>query len=138
MSKPKRLDRPDREKIAKLAFQCAFLIDDKDIDRRWKEHKDKARWYYLADELLALILDVEELDKIRDEIIRLNKELDDREEDLIVARCEEKERIVKEFDECFKLAPFDDKYLRILIKSSLEYIRTGKWRKERQALKEGK
>jgi len=38
---------------------------------------------------LALIPDIEELDKIRDEITGLNKKLDDREEDLVEAKKQE-------------------------------------------------
>ena len=49
------MNRPDREKVARMAFQFAFLIDDKDIDRRWLDHKDKHRWYDLADQILARI-----------------------------------------------------------------------------------
>lgn len=41
----------------------------------------------------ALITDIEEPDKIREEITRLNKKLDDREEDLIEAKKQERERI---------------------------------------------
>lgn len=46
--------------------------------------------------------------------------------------------VIEELDECFRLAPHNDSYLRILVKDTLEYFRTGKRRKERQALKQGK
>ena len=75
----KRLDRPDRE---------SFLTDL----RLLEERKTSPEW--IAMKYLALIPDIEELDKIREEITRLNKKLDDREEDLITAKREERERIV--------------------------------------------
>ncbi|KKN74759.1 hypothetical protein LCGC14_0388010 [marine sediment metagenome] len=96
----KAQNRPDsREKIAEKywlvlrefsAFTCAV---------EWKDASESSRqecceW---ADQLIALYPDVEELDRIRDEITRLNKKLDDREEDLIEAKREEKERIIQLF-----------------------------------------
>jgi len=79
-SEQKRLDRPDREKIARR------LADFKGLDWEWKSTRldceREADWY------VALIPDIEELDKIRDEITGLNKKLDDREEDLIEAKKE--------------------------------------------------
>ena len=44
---------------------------------------------------------------------------------------EERKRIIIELDKCFSLAPNDDSYLRILVKDTLEYLRTGKRRKQR-------
>ncbi len=83
-----RLDRPDREKIADQYYNFT-------IKQGWKlagfEADIRAKSYEYAD--LALIPDTEELDRIREEITRLNKKLDDREEDLITAKREEEERI---------------------------------------------
>ena len=45
------------------------------------------------------------------------------------------ERIIAELDKCFELAPNDDSYFRMLVRDTLEYIRTGKRSAERQALK---
>ncbi len=42
----------------------------------------------------ALIPDIEELDKVREEIFKLNSKLSDREIDLIKAKREERERIL--------------------------------------------
>jgi len=70
--------------------------------------------------------------------------LDDREADLINAKKEERERIlslkppmlsdeaIEELEECFRLAPHDDECLRILVRDSLDYFKTGKRSKERQ------
>lgn len=49
---------------------------------------------------------------------------------------QERERITNELDACFKLAPNDNEYLKMLIEDTLAYIKTGLRRKERQALKE--
>ena len=43
-----------REKIAKLAYQYAFLIDNKNIDEYWKR-ADKERWLDCANQILALV-----------------------------------------------------------------------------------
>ena len=65
-NKVEKLNSPDRERLAKGAFQYAFLIGDKDIDRRWLEHEDKNRWYYLADEIIALLPKPLEMPELRD------------------------------------------------------------------------
>ena len=44
-----------REKIAKTTYQYAFFIADKDIDYRWDNFgKKEEKWYYCADQILAL------------------------------------------------------------------------------------
>ncbi len=98
----KAQNRPDsREKIAEKywlvlrefsAFTCAVEWKDASESNR----QECCEW---ADQLIALYPDVEELDRIRDEITRLNKKLDDREEDLIEAKREEKERIFKQIED---------------------------------------
>ena len=45
--------------------------------------------------------------------------------------CQQRvEGIIAELNNCFELAPNDDRYLRILVKDTLEYIKTGKYRQE--------
>jgi len=39
------------EEVAKLSYQFANLIDDKNIDERWAKEKSKDRWYELARQL---------------------------------------------------------------------------------------
>ena len=43
------------EKLAKLAYQFANLIDDKEIDKRWYDLDNKARWFDFAFEAIPLI-----------------------------------------------------------------------------------
>ena len=43
------------EKLAKLAYQFANLIDDKEIDRRWDDLDNKGRWFDFAEEAIPLI-----------------------------------------------------------------------------------
>lgn len=50
----------------------------------------------------------------------------------------EREKMIRELEECFSLAPYDDAYLRLLVEDRLAYFKTGKRRKERQALKANK
>ena len=46
-----------KEKIAKIMFQFAFLIDDKDIDTRWARasSNDKDRFYHCAEVVLPIV-----------------------------------------------------------------------------------
>ena len=46
-----------KEQVAKIMFQFAFLIDDKDIDDRWTwaSSNEKARFYYCAEVVIPII-----------------------------------------------------------------------------------
>ncbi len=46
-----------REKVAKIMFQFAFLVDDKDIDARWARasSNDKARFYHCAEVVIPIV-----------------------------------------------------------------------------------
>lgn len=44
-----------KERIAKLAYQYANLIDDKKIDQCWFVLKNRERWFYFAEEAISII-----------------------------------------------------------------------------------
>lgn len=44
-----------RQKIAKLGFQYAYLIDDKNVDGAWALTKEQDKWLDMADQILARI-----------------------------------------------------------------------------------
>lgn len=43
------------EKLAKLAYQFANLIDDKEIDKKWFDLANRERWFCFAEEAIPLI-----------------------------------------------------------------------------------
>lgn len=43
------------ERIAKLAYQYANLIDDKEIDQRWFELNNRERWFDFAEKAISII-----------------------------------------------------------------------------------
>ncbi len=43
------------EKVAKLAYQYANLVDDKEIDKRWYELANREKWFYFAEEAIPII-----------------------------------------------------------------------------------
>lgn len=43
-----------REAMAKNCYQYAYLIDDKNIEKRWKLLRNKERWLDCADQILSL------------------------------------------------------------------------------------
>ena len=44
-----------REAIAKLGFQYAYLIDDKNIDGTWGLTKEQEKWLDEADQVISLM-----------------------------------------------------------------------------------
>ena len=50
-----KVKKPDREKIAKLGFQYSELIDDKDIEERWYNLHNQEKWFYMANQIIALL-----------------------------------------------------------------------------------
>ena len=46
-----------KEKVAKVMFQFAYLIDDKDIDSRWARtsSNEKARFYGCAEVVIPMV-----------------------------------------------------------------------------------
>ena len=49
------MDRPDRVEVARLIYQYASLIDDRDIVKAWIKLPQKERWLDGADQIIALI-----------------------------------------------------------------------------------
>ena len=93
-----RLDRPElREKIAgRFIVLCEDCLHGANLDNDCPHlDEDICMWQReLADEVLALIPDIEALDRLRDRLTELEKKLDDREVDLIEAKKQERERIL--------------------------------------------
>lgn len=44
-----------KETIAKLAYQYAKFIDDKDINQRWHELENKEFWFDFAENAISII-----------------------------------------------------------------------------------
>ncbi len=90
----KRLDRPDREKIARICNHT-HTKDGYSVD--WEDLKEYEKAVFLndADQILALISGIEALDELRTRLTDLEKKLDDREEDSIEAKKQER---VEAFD----------------------------------------
>ena len=52
---PELTEQELMEKIAGLAFQYAFLIDDKYIEEQWRQVVNKEKWLDCAAQVLALL-----------------------------------------------------------------------------------
>ena len=94
------LDRPDREKITKELIEAYKLgIDSGKTGSYFSDAEARDSHFGGVAESLAIIPDIEEIDELRTRLTDLEKKLDDREEDLIEAKKQERERIKLELSE---------------------------------------
>jgi len=133
----KKLDRPDREKIARII--CCFAKDNTSCSEC--EYNTPTTLFpdcfcdirEETDKLLALIPDTEagtnEVNIRVNEI--LGKVYQQHKVDIEEAKKQEREMIISELEKDFSLAPNDDSYLRLLVRDSLDYLITRKTAKER-------
>lgn len=80
-------DSPDREKVENLVT-VIWEAGGEYMGDSWEEFRKK-----YTDKIYALFPDIEQLDVLREDITKLNKKLDDREEDLIEAKRETRKAI---------------------------------------------
>lgn len=114
------LSKPPSEMTDEELREQVKLKDD-ELSEIWTYFEaadsNDGSWYYR----------LKTLKKIQDKIL---------EKTIPRIRKAEREMIITKLNNNFSLAPNDDSYLRILVKSTLDFLKTGKRIKERQALKE--